>query len=28
VTVGDRVRLGVDRERLHLFDPETEEAFF
>jgi multiple sugar transport system ATP-binding protein len=28
VTVGDRVRLGVDAERLHLFDRETEEAFF
>jgi multiple sugar transport system ATP-binding protein len=28
VTVGDRVRLGVDPERLHLFDTETEKAFF
>jgi multiple sugar transport system ATP-binding protein len=27
VTVGDRVRLGVDTERLHLFD-ETEKALF
>jgi multiple sugar transport system ATP-binding protein len=28
VTVGDRVRLGVDTERLHLFDTETEKALF
>ena len=26
VTVGDRVRLGVDTRRLHLFDSETEKA--
>src|SRR5690348_7147526 len=28
VTVGDRVRLGVDTERLHLFEIETEKAIF
>jgi multiple sugar transport system ATP-binding protein len=28
VTVGDRVRLGVDAERLHIFDIETEKAIF
>jgi multiple sugar transport system ATP-binding protein len=28
VEPGDRVRLGVDDRRLHLFDPETEEAIF
>jgi multiple sugar transport system ATP-binding protein len=26
VAVGDRVRLGIDPRRLHLFDPETEKA--
>jgi multiple sugar transport system ATP-binding protein len=26
VEAGDRVRLGVDQRRLHLFDPETEKA--
>jgi multiple sugar transport system ATP-binding protein len=28
VSVGDRVRLGVNMERLHLFDAETEKAVF
>ena len=28
VTVGDRVRLGVNMQRLHIFDSETEEAVF
>jgi ABC-type sugar transport system ATPase subunit len=28
VAVGDRVRLGVNTERLHLFDAETEKAVF
>ncbi len=28
VSVGDRVRLGVDIQRLHLFDPATEQAIF
>ena len=28
VTVGDRVRLGVDTQRLHLFEIETEKALF
>jgi multiple sugar transport system ATP-binding protein len=28
VTVGDRVRLGVNLERMHLFDAETEKAVF
>ncbi len=26
VTVGDRIRLGVNMQRLHLFDPESEKA--
>jgi len=28
VSIGDRVRLAVNMERLHLFDAETEKAFF
>jgi len=28
VTVGDRVRLGLNMQRLHLFDTETEKALF
>jgi multiple sugar transport system ATP-binding protein len=28
VAVGDRVRLGVNMQRLHLFDAETEKAAF
>jgi len=28
VAVGDRVRLGVNMQRLHIFDSETEEAVF
>jgi len=26
--VGDRVRLGLNMQRLHLFDAETEKALF
>ena len=28
VAVGDRVRLGVNMQRLHIFDSETEDAVF
>jgi multiple sugar transport system ATP-binding protein len=28
VSVGDRVRLGLDKDRMHLFDAQTEQAIF